>query len=685
MLHKRNEVLLPYTKQLAVVIAITLYFIYLLSRIGITEPINIFPIALSLNILLLPEVLRKIFRWHYGLAQVIALLVFVGLGWLGIIFERELSGVLIFILFANVLFLAFHGKRWDLKIKFRWLSLSIMILFALRLVGLIWDNNYLNPMAPESFSAATKFVHVDTLFLSSLTSFLETYKQTALGIYGLTDFNYHFGSNIVFASLSFLSSTSALEFYNFAYPVIFLPIFCESLLNASVDGRARLSTKHFVTISITLFFILGGFLSHRIESWYLLPSTINSHFISQSYGLSLTFTFIAITVYKPLIIDKELSVNNRHQIILLALIPVWFFIIGYTKLSTAVVMFGVLGYCLLRTKLLFKPLVFTAVVVSAITIYYVFLITVVRNEHTFFIQLGSYYKMFVEGNVFVYFLLNYMWLILFAVMTWLLRTRARINNYISQKNLLALEILLVTVVIGVIPGMLIHIPGGSAAYFSDIQYWLSAVAVLTIIPRFLDTIKFTRKGRLICAVVIAGLIIKDSLNKSVYNSWKRNLRIRSKLVFNDEEHLKKQMRKNYFNIELKNVLWALDDSPEYQTKVGKLNLPLLKKLDDLPLTMKSNSLIFCEDPQQLGTFLTCTEATFYLNAMTGIGMTNGLYWGKECYDIWEYGIQAFTEAPKDMTIEEATALTRQHKFLNLIVVNLERGTFVVKKVRPGSR
>lgn len=683
MLQQRKEVLLPDTKKLAIIIAITLYVIYLLSRIGIDEPINILPIVLSLNILLLPQAFRKIFKVNHALSQISSLLFFISIGWIAIILQVQLGWLMIFILVSVVSVLAINARSFERKPTFQWLSVTIMMLFALRLVGLIWDNNYLNPLAPESFSAASKFVHVDTLFLSALTSILETYKITALGIYGLTDFNYHYGSNVAFASLSFLCSTTTLQFYNFAYPVIFLPLFCESLLNAALGDHATRSSKHFMVLVITLFFILGGFFSHRIESWYLLPSTVNSHFISQSYGLSLILTFLAIAVYKPLLLEGKW--HEKEATLLIPLIPVWFFIIGYTKLSTAVVLFGALGYCLLRTRLLFKPLVFAIVLLSAMVIYFVLKITVVVNEGTFFIQWGSYYNMFIEGNLFVYFILNYLWLILFAVLIWLSRKHRSTKPNENRLRFLALEILAVTAVIGVIPGILIHIPGGSAAYFSDIQYWFSAIAVLSIMPHFLATLTISRTWRIICLVIISALVIKDSLNKSLYNTWKRNLRIRSLLIFNDEEYLKKQMRKKYFNADLTNVLWRLEEFTEYQAKCRKLNLTLTKQLDDLPSSIKSNSLLYCEDPEQLGTFLTCTEATFYLNAMTGIAMANGLYWGKECYDIWEYGIQGFTNAPKEMTAEEALRFAQQQGFSNLIVINLKEGSYIIKKVSPASR
>ena len=86
-------------------------------------------------------------------------------------------------------------------------------------------------------------------------------------------------------------------------------------------------------------------------------------------------------------------------------IPVWFFVIGYVKVSTAVVLFIVFLYVVLRKKLFLDKWISLAAIVSGLVLYYVMQLTVVQN--TFNIQWGSFYKVFVNGSIPIYFLLQY--------------------------------------------------------------------------------------------------------------------------------------------------------------------------------------------------------------------------------------------------------------------------------------
>ena len=81
-------------------------------------------------------------------------------------------------------------------------------------------------------------------------------------------------------------------------------------------------------------------------------------------------------------------------------------------------------------------------------------------------------------------------------MSWvfiLLRTREQglatlgsIKDSIVSHKIMDVECVVVVSLAGLSPGLLMAIPGGSAAYFSDFQKWLSVGLILANMNRFKD-------------------------------------------------------------------------------------------------------------------------------------------------------------------------------------------------------
>ena len=106
-----------------------------------------------------------------------------------------------------------------------------------------------------------------------------------------------------------------------------------------------------------------------------------------------------------------------------------------------------------------------------------------------------------------------------------------------------------------------------------------------------------------------------------------------------------------------------------------MNLELFKSLRALPKDVRTTAVIYCEDPQQLELFLRCSEATFYIPAMSEMSMINGLYWRDTCYTIDAYGIKDYAGLPAHLSKEEAKTLAKEKGFKFMIVINLGKGTF----------
>ena len=517
---------------------------------------------------------------------------------------------------------------------------------------------------------------MDTLFHSALTANIKTYTIASLGLQGLPTITYHAGSHYLFASYSQLCKVTVLEFYNFAYPVIFVPLFIQSLLFASYSNLKGRNHRFRITASIIiLFFVLTGFYSSKFGARYLLPPVTNTHFMSASYNLSLTFMFFAICVYAPFLRMTNGMAHTKINTVLIFCIPVWFFVIGYVKVSTAVVLFIVFLYVVLRKKLFLDKWISLAAIVSGLVLYYVMQLTVVQN--TFNIQWGSFYKVFVNGSIPIYFLLQYVnFVVLLAVIFVLLkRKEAHFFKSLIDGKYLVVELIVVSAVVGMIPGMLIYIDGGSAYYFSDIQYWLTAIALIHFFPYLLYRL-YSKRTALgiplrIALLALAILITREAIFRSFYYFTKKNLQVRTALASGSgNADGNSSSGKNGWSL-----FAGLKETAGYCEKEKLVNLELFKSLRALPKDVRTTAVIYCEDPQQLELFLRCSEATFYIPAMSEMSMINGLYWRDTCYTIDAYGIKDYAGLPAHLSKEEAKTLAKEKGFKFMIVINLGKGTF----------
>lgn len=658
----------------SVLVALVLFAAYQFGRLGTGDTVNMNPLILSIAVLLMPNFLRHFLKQSIAILQVIAIALLFAAGWIAILLHIEVK-ILVYVMFLISVILFVR----EIISTSRRIRLAHLILFAflgLALVYLLWMQDYMNPLAPEAFAAGIRYSHVDTLFHSALTANIRTYAIPSVGLQGLPIMTYHAGSHYLFASFAELCKVDILEFYNYAYPVIFVPLFVQSLFFASYANLKGTNHRLRVAASaLVLFFILTGFYSSKFGARYLLPPVTNTHFMSASYNLSLTLMFLAICVYAPFWRRPQVTQPPMNAIIVLC-IPLWFFVIGFAKVSTAVVLFAVFVYLILRKRIIFNRWIFTAAVSSAIVLYYVIELTVPNSGNTFDIKWGSFYTVFVSGNIFVYFLLQYLFFaFLVVILVLLMRTSEKhLLNSVVRGKYIVIELIVIAALVGVVPGLLIYIDGGSAYYFSDIQYWLTAIGLMHFSPYLIykfysKRVAFKIPFRIAMFVLVV-VVTREAIFRSFYYYAKKNVQVRAALV-SDSSGVdgKLAVPKNA------RIFTGLNEAPGYREKRKMLNLELFERLRDLPAQIRSKGVIYCEDPQQLELFLRCSEATFYIPAMSEMAMINGLYWRDSCYTIDAYGIKDYAGMPAELSKEEAKRLARKQGFELMIVINLGKGTY----------
>ena len=665
-----RPLIFPYTR-LAVVIAVFIYLAYVVARNGLDEAPNILPLLLSLSIILLPAVLQRYFKLPISALQLAVLIFFFAFGWISILLDADFS---IILYLTSLIGIYFFLRNISLEINNRTLVVGLMNFFlAIKLISIVWSQVYLEPLAPEAYAVGN--VHLDTLFLAGLTSMIKTYSTVSTGLFGLEPIHYHAGSNFLFASFAQLSKLSVLQFYNFGFPVIFIPLFIQTFFYAVFSNfKTRPHSIRTIICLIILFFALSGFVNDRVGNRYLLPSTLNSHFLSQSYCISLILTYLFIAIYAPFLKRQPLHQNRHINTLLILLIPALIFLIGYTKVSTAILLFTALVFVVIRTKLIFQSWVFVSLVLTSFLLLVVMFLTVEKSDKLFQISMWSFYKTYVDGSLLIYFLLNYCWMVFLFVSLFFL---ARITGGSIYKNLITgkyivIETLLLVALVGIMPGLFINIAGGSAIYFSDIQYWFTLIVFMNIASHLLY--KYYRNHRRffpnikIVAFLLLVIIVRDAVFRSLYYFAKGNIWVRTALVYNKNTYIP------LVEIYSDHPVIKLNESEKFKAHIKKLNLRVLESLRNLPIEVKREALIYCEDLSELNKFLDCTWATFYLTSLTEIALINGLYW-KDCFPHGEYSMIYYSSAPKEIDKETAFQLAKKKGFDYVIVLNLTNSKY----------
>ncbi|MEX2230708.1 MAG: hypothetical protein WD824_01000 [Cyclobacteriaceae bacterium] len=674
----------------AAMISIFMYLACVLGRIGMGDELNILPLLLSISIILLPAALEGVFKLPLAFLQFVVLIFFFALGCISSSLEINLS----LVLYATAIITLFRFFR-NLRISLTKQTIIgglLVIFLALKLISILWmTNGYLSPLAPEAY--AIGHLHMDTIYLTGLTSIIKTYQVTTTGLFGLVPIQYHAGSNYLFASFSQLCDLSTVKFYNFAFPVIFVPLFFQTLFFATLPNLKRKSDAFRMIISLLiLFFVVSGFVPNSVGYRYLTLSAFNNHFLSESYCISLILMFLFISLYKPFLKTNQVSSHPVVNALLILMIPVWFFAIGYAKISTAIILFVAFFYLIVRRKLIFQKWILISTVLTIVLLPLLLFLTIESNRNaTFSFDIGSFYKYYVKDSLVIYFLLNY-YFVFFMVLCFIFyirRSDQGIFKQIIEGKYIVPETIIVAAIAGIMPGLLIEIEGGSAAYFSDVQNWLSIMAIISVAPYLIYKL-YKHRGRSrtafrILYLVLLIVIVREAVFRSFYYFLKQNIRVREALMYGkDWSDLSRAGRntarptfigKTSASAIMDRLKACLTpkESTHFNEQVQKLKLSVLEDLRKLPLDVKRRSVIYCEDPEELPKFKDCAEA-FYLTSFTEIALINGLYW-KDCFSSGGYSFRYYATSPTEINKQEAFQLAREKGFSNVIVLNLKGNTF----------
>jgi hypothetical protein len=498
----------------AIAIALSFTFNYWFVRMGLSTPILplLETLSISIFLLLFPQGLLLFCHLFYhrfapredSLLSSEAFLSLIGLGGL------VLAGIATPVLDLNLLpIFAIPGFLLCLHSFYIFLSRDRIIssliflitafVFSLYTVGVVWGSFYLSPLYRENLISGT--TSIDTLFHGSLMGMIATYGVPSTGLDGLAYLPYHYGSHWIFAQLSNLLQLEPLEFYNLAFPIIFIPFFFKAafILILEIKSAWNSSNQSPILRRDFLFWLVFfiGFVGFIPATWNNDLGTVislASFLPSESHVLGLSFCFLTLSIglcsYRRLRNPGQ-PMGTLELLGLSILLTLLVAMTSLLKISLGFLLFCLGAYLFLRLKLyslivlrLFALLLLT----SFSAIFWINASGDSAVAFSSYFSLFAYLRDWVKYPAeFLWFYLLLFWSLIYIVLRlWHQRiaTLGELKQAFLQKQLIDLEIVVVLSLVGLAPGMLLALPAADAGYFMDLQSWVSLCFLLGGLAQF---------------------------------------------------------------------------------------------------------------------------------------------------------------------------------------------------------
>ena len=490
---------------LASIVAAGIAAVYWIARIGFENPVLpvLKALALSMFVTTAPFTIRFVFRMNawpytwltsYSFLWVLTLVVVALLGWIA-----PVAGVNAFYLLALLSvggFILVTTRSLRRKSPGEGLGLLVgAAVFATWTAGVVWGRIYKNPLFFENL-AATGDVHHDGLHLAAFANMLRTYGVPSTGLNGLPYIPYHWGTPWLFAQLSNLLDVSVLDFYQMAYPITMIPLFFGAVLALASEvyhareGEIRERPLHGM-------WFWGVFLAATIgvipiEAMDVLGVWTSNPVISESYAVAVPVGLLLVAcalvfwrggAERRLASGEHLSTSDN--VFLVAVLPFGIVTLGYLKISLMILAFALAMYLALRVRLYRRPVGLVAMVLLTLLVAVTYP-RVSLPAHNEGVSLFDFIQGYVPAMWWVFFpVVHLFWSWTYVVLRLIQEKTATLEELwerLKARRLLDVEAVLLVALAGLAPGMILHIDGGSAFYFSDVQRWLALGLLLAMPP-----------------------------------------------------------------------------------------------------------------------------------------------------------------------------------------------------------
>jgi hypothetical protein len=530
--------------------------------------------------------------------------------------------------------------------------------FATWAGGVVWGRIYKSPVFMEML-VSNGIVHHDAVTLAALGNMLRTYHVASVGLDGLPYMAYHWGTPWLFAQLSNLTGQSVLEFYQLGYPVTMIPLFFGGVLAFSAQIQKGEGNRGFRFWAVFLGATVGLIPVMGLDALGVWTSNLT---ISESYAVAVPFALMLAATVIEFWRERRDVIFSRDATALdfgfLALVPGGgLVILGYLKISLMILAFLGLTFAALRARVWKRlPLVLIAAWISVLVFITYERVSLVAH-HEGIVPL-DFLRSFVPRVWWPFFIpAQLFWSLLYIVLR-LRQERARtigdVAELVRARRILDLEIVAVVAVLGILPGFILHIDGGSAFYFSDVQRWLSVGLLLASVNTLIPKPRLTGLAKMALAFVAMPFVVSMARNSVHWTTrmLKANVELRHSLYPPIESaSIVPGIRSIMRMTDSLKLAQGLRASSNYNPVQGLLGL------SKMPLVEKRRTAIFVpQSEEKYWTILkrpgACSFSGFVVPALTGMSMVDGMP-AADCNLSRYYGLSLYAKRVRPQTESDA--------------------------------
>jgi len=656
------------------VVSIGLGVIYWASRIGFVTPL--WPILASVGLALLlinvPVIIERLVRsksasWERSYSF-IWLMTLVAIAAIGRFTVGVGSAMLVPVTILGALAFLVVAFWWVREASLRFAALLIVGsgLFSMWIGGVVWGRIYKSPLFMEML-IGTGIVHHDGITLAALGNMLRTYHVASMGLDGIPYMAYHWGSPWLFAQLSNLTGQSVLTFYQLGYPITMIPLFFGSVIAFATQLSERDVPRSWITWAIFIAATVGFIPITGMDAIGVWTSNL---VISESYAVGIP---IALMLLASVIVfwkqrgNAVLAANGTVAdfAFLAIVLGGGLVVLGYVKISLMVLGFAAVIYAGFRIGAWrrWSLLVIGLWIAALVAITYQRVSLVAHREG---IVPLDFLQSFVPREWWAFFLIAQLfWSLLYIVLRLRQENARTVGDVIAlarERRILDLEVVAVIAIAGILPGLILHIDGGSAFYFSDVQRWVALGLLVasagTLIPG-IDWSKVSGLGKIAIVFVMLPFVISTARN-SVYwttRMLKANAELRHSLYpASDRSAITPGIRSLPRLADPAKLDAGLKSAVNYNPVQGLL------ALGDLPLELKERSAVFVPQSElKYWTILkrpgACAFSGFVVPSLTGFSMIDGMP-ASGCKLSPYYGLSLFQHRVRGETETRSTLCHR---------------------------
>ncbi|MDO8502325.1 MAG: hypothetical protein Q7S20_10825 [Gemmatimonadaceae bacterium] len=656
------------------IVALGLAFVYWFARTGFDNPLSPVLRAAGLALLLLnaPYALRRVLRGRFGgywwatsysFLWLLTIAATAALGWI-----VPLLGVSPFVPLAAagaltfVLVLVGWLRRRSVKSSIAMILGSAV--FSTWAAGVVWGRIYKSPLFMEMLTL-DGMVHHDGVTLAALGNMLRTYHVASVGLDGLPHMAYHWGTPWLFAQWSKLAGLSLMQFYQLAFPVTMIPFFFGAVIAFAIELRSAAGRDPSRDLAFWGVFLAATIGVMPITGMDALGVWTSNLMISESYTVAIPVALLLLATVVlwwrtrgEAVMAGHVSVSDYALLFLL--VPGGLSVLGYLKISLMVLGFGAAAYAALRVGA-YRRWQLGAAALLAAAVVVVTYGEVSLLAHREGVIPFDFLKGFVPVVWWPFFLLVHLfWSLVYVVLRLRQEGTRTVGDLIAAvrgRSVLDVEVVVVVALAGVVPGLLLHIDGGSAFYFSDVQRWLALSLLLagstTLIPRVL---RWRKSDLRIVGVAFLALPLAISMIRNTAFWTNRMMRANAATrhaLYSPERRaqIPEGLRALPLLADPDQLEAGLRRARNYAAVQGLLGLDLL------PLQEKRRTALFIPQADQrywtiLGRHGGCAFSGYVAPALTGMAMIDGMP-PQGCRLSPYYGLSLFAPRTRAQTTDDA--------------------------------